>query len=95
MMMLKAELRFPIWEAFGGGVFYDGGQVRLRNRANNQAENVRPIAEWDSGWRDSVGVSARYLTPVGAISGDIGWKLKANGEIGEDPWVFHFSIGTF
>jgi outer membrane protein assembly factor BamA len=95
MLMFKSELRFPIWEPLGGGVFYDGGQVSIRNQPNNRAQNARPIEEWDSTWRDSVGISARYLTPVGAVSGDVGWKLRADASRNEDPWVFHFSIGTF
>lgn len=92
MTLLKSEIRFPIpvYANLGGAVFYDGGQVKLDCNADDVPCNNVKI-----GWRDSVGLAIRYITPVGAVSLEYGWKLKANGDRREDPAVFHFSIGTF
>ncbi|MFN7730111.1 MAG: POTRA domain-containing protein [Bdellovibrio sp.] len=90
MSMVKSEVRFPFWGAVGGAVFYDGGQVKVDCEPTDTAcLNVKV------GWRDSAGLAVRYVTPVGAVSLEYAWKLKANGDRNEDPAVFHFSIGTF
>lgn len=92
MSLVKSEIRFPIplYANLGGAVFYDGGQVKLDCAADDGPCNNVKI-----GWRDSVGLAVRYITPVGAVSLEYGWKLKANGDRREDPAIFHFSIGTF
>lgn len=83
MSLIKSELRFPLWGNFGGALFYDGGMIQIHGNA------------FESGWRDSVGIAARYVTPVGAVSLEYGWKRRPRGDRNESPSVFHFSIGTF
>ncbi|MCX7978071.1 MAG: BamA/TamA family outer membrane protein [Bdellovibrionaceae bacterium] len=81
MGLVKSELRFPIWGNFGGTVFYDGGFVRISG------------LDYDSPYRDSAGFGFRYETPVGPLNLEWGWKLRARRN--EDPWRFHFSIGSY
>lgn len=85
MTLYKTELRFPIpwWSNLAGAVFYDGGFVRIKDFS------------YDDRWRDSAGVAARYITPVGAASLEFGQKLNRNDERKEKYFNFHFSIGTF
>lgn len=90
MTLFKSELRFPVWGNIGGALFYDGGQVKIHgeNDLSTALENAL-------GWRESVGVSARYVTPVGAVSLEYGWKIRPRSSRSESPSEFHFSIGTF
>ncbi|MEC9281818.1 MAG: BamA/TamA family outer membrane protein, partial [Bdellovibrionota bacterium] len=81
--LVKLELRFPIYEDFGAALFYDGGAVNI------------PEIELPSEYiyRDSMGISFRFYTPVGPVSLEYGHKL--NRREGESPGRFHFSIGAF
>jgi outer membrane protein assembly complex protein YaeT len=81
--LFKSELRFPIAGNFGGALFYDGGAVYVLN------------VDFPHPYRDAVGVAARYVTPVGAVSFEWGVKLNRNPDRQEDWQQFHFSIGTF
>jgi outer membrane protein assembly complex protein YaeT len=95
-LLVKSEVRFPIWKNFpigplGGVLFYDGGAVYLHE----------PGLDISDPYRDSVGAGLRIATPVGPLNLEIGWKLDARqskpGNPGtmEKPWAFHFSIGSF
>ena len=92
-LLVKTELRFPIWKGFpvgplGGVIFYDGGAVYIHD----------PGIDIPDPYRDSVGVGLRVSTPVGPLNLEIGWKLdRRQTKIGvlEEPWAFHFSIGSF
>jgi outer membrane protein assembly complex protein YaeT len=84
MSLFKSELQFPLYKSFGGALFYDGGSVTLSEPNFN---NI--------GYRHSVGVGIRISTPVGPVNLDYAWKLNMNGLRGEDPSIFHFSIGAF
>lgn len=79
--LVKSELRFPIWDSFGGAVFYDGGSVEVHG------------LQFDDYYRDSIGLSLRYNTPFGPINLEYGWKLDRKQN--EDDGAFYFSIGTF
>ena len=88
MYLIKSELRFPIYKAIGGALFYDGGAVFIKN------------VGFDDPYRDAVGIALRYETPVGAASLEIGYKLDRKnddrpGQRREDAAAFHLSIGTF
>lgn len=83
MYLYKSELRFPVWGAIGGAVFYDGGAVFVRG------------VDIETPYRHSAGIALRYATPVGAVSFEYGVKLNPKSDRGEVPGVFHFSIGTF
>ena len=81
--LFKSEIRFPIKGNFGGAIFYEGGQVQL-------GDFYLPF-----GYRDAVGLAIRYNTPVGPISGEIGWKRQINVHRNENPFALNLSIGTF
>ncbi len=88
MASYKSEVRFPIWNALGGAVFYDGGQVQIYCADRADCTSV-------TGWRDSIGLAVRYVTPVGAVSLEYGWKIRPKATHRQGPAVLHFSIGTF
>ena len=68
-----------------GGVFFvDGGNVFVRTAELSLTQ-----------LRGSVGLGARYRSPIGPIRIDIGFKLdrRVIGDSLEKPFVIHFSIG--
>lgn len=81
MYLLKSELRFPVYGNLGGAVFYDGGAVQIQGLT------------FTDPYRDSTGFGIRYNTPVGPLSLEMAWKLRAHDD--ESPWRVHLSIGTF
>ncbi len=83
MYLIKSELRFPIYGAIGGAIFYDGGAVFVQD------------VDIKNPYRDAVGVGFRYATPIGSVSLDIGYKLNLIEERHESQFPIYFSIGTF
>jgi outer membrane protein insertion porin family len=81
LLLLNLEYRFPVFDAFGGTIFYDTG-------------NVWP--DWRSirikDLKNGVGIGARYLSPIGPIRAGIGWKLDR--EKGESGYQLFFNIGN-
>lgn len=83
MQLIKSELRIPIWGNIGTAIFYDGGQVTVKDM------------DLRNPWRHAVGIAARYITPVGAASLEYGYKLNPQAQRNESMAALHFSIGTF
>ncbi len=81
LALVNLEYRFRIAGAFGGAIFVDGGNVWERY------QDVRP---GEMKWGAGAGV--RYLSPIGPLRFEIGWKLER--EPFEDPYVWFFSIGN-
>ena len=84
VILLNAEVRFPVWGDFGGVVFVDGGNVFER------------ATQLDLGnLRGSVGFGARYRSPIGPIRLDLGFKLdrRTTGLPEEGLTGIHFRIG--
>ncbi|HVT44011.1 MAG TPA: outer membrane protein assembly factor BamA [Thermoanaerobaculia bacterium] len=80
MVLLNAEYRFPIFASLSGALFVDAGNV------------WRTIGDIDTGdLRYGAGVGARYLTPVGPLRVDIGFKLDR--EAFEDPYAVFVTLG--
>ncbi len=79
--LFKSEVRFPISGNIYGGVFYDGGSIRIKD------------LNLPDDYRDSVGFGLRYNTPFGALNMEIGQKLDRR--VGESANQFHLSFGTF
>ena len=80
-LILNAEMRVPLQYGFLTAVFVDAGSVWL----------------WDTppygfDLRETAGLSLRYITPVGPISVDYGWKLDRRA--GESAGAASFSIGA-
>jgi len=69
LVILNSELRFPssIISKLGGVVFYDGGNVY----------SSVGFHDFFSNFSNTVGVGARYATPVGPVRIDIGHLLNA------------------
>ncbi len=82
-LLLKSEIRFPIWGSVGGAVFYDGGLVKVDN------------IKFKDPYRDAAGFGIRYATPVGPANIEFAWKLDTDRDRGESPFRMHISIGTF
>jgi outer membrane protein insertion porin family/translocation and assembly module TamA len=87
-MNVSTEVRFPVWNALGGVIFLDGGNVWT------------DAWDFDPGdLRYSVGPGLRYNTPIGPIRVDLGYQLNpiegllVNGEPEKRRFRFHFSIG--
>jgi outer membrane protein insertion porin family len=76
------ELRRPIWDALGGALFIDFGQVSLRSFHI-------PVNDL----RFSTGFGLSYNTPVGPVRLDIGFPFKPPP--GDQSWQIHFNIGAF
>lgn len=95
-MVLSVELRVPIIYQLSAAAFNDNGGLFLTQCGTEcrQQRDVRDNAFTFSNFRHSAGPGLRYMTPVGPIGLDYGFKLdrRAGESIGE----IHFSIsGTF
>lgn len=78
--VINAEYRFPLFGDLRGAVFVDAGNV------------FREIEGLDLGeFRYGVGVGARYVTPIGPLRFDLGYKLDR--EPHEDPFAAFLSLG--
>jgi outer membrane protein insertion porin family len=77
---LNAETHFPLLYGVRGAAFVDGGGVYLQTHAAKDEE-----------FRETAGVGLRYMTPVGPLSLDYGFKLDRRD--GESLGQIHFSIG--
>jgi outer membrane protein assembly factor BamA len=83
-VVLNAEVRIPVYGDVGVVLFADGGNVFAR------------VADLDlSELRGSVGFGGRYLSPIGPIRIDVGFKLdrRTLGTERERGYAVHFSIG--
>jgi outer membrane protein insertion porin family/translocation and assembly module TamA len=78
----SVELRRPIWNALGGAVFLDFGNVSLD--AFDPPVNDLKFAP---------GFGFTYGTPVGPLRLDIGFPLDPPPS--DQSWQLHFSIGQF
>jgi len=81
LAVLNFEYRFPVAGPVGGTLFLDGGNVW---------STYRDLRAGDLKWGAGLGV--RYLSPVGPLRLEIGWKLDR--EPFEDPYVWFISLGN-
>ena len=81
LVIINAELRFPIWSAFGGALFSDTGNVFSR---------VRDISP--SGLTQTLGFGLRLRSPIGPLRFDMGF-LVGNRPLGAPSSRFHISFG--
>jgi outer membrane protein assembly factor BamA len=84
VIILNGELRVPVWGDLNAAMFVDGGNV------------FRRVADVDLGeLRGGLGFGFRYLSPIGPLRLDLGFKLDRR-EIGgqlEPRTALHFSFG--
>ncbi len=78
--LFSLEFRYPIRGNLEGALFYDSGRVFPSPREFKL-----------SGWYSSVGFGIRYITPVGPLRMDYGYKLKRVP--GQGRGRFHISFG--
>jgi outer membrane protein insertion porin family len=78
---LNTEIRVPLQYGFNVALFVDAGSVWFQGV---------PGGGFDL--RESAGVGLRYVTPVGPIALDYGWKLDRRE--GESASEWHFTIGA-
>jgi len=83
-VLLRAELRFPLYGQLGGGLFADFGNLW------NEADKMNPFD-----LRPTAGAGLRLNTPVGPIAVDYGFVLLRRRQLGEPTGTLHFSIGLF
>ena len=83
-VLVRGELRFPIYGPLGGGLFADLGNLWREADAMNPL-NLRPTA----------GAGVRLSTPVGPIAVDYGIVILRRVELNEPFGTLHFSIGLF
>ncbi len=81
MVNLNAELRVPLRYGFIAALFTDAGSVWFFRD---------PVNDFDL--RETAGLGVRYITPVGPIGLDYGWKLDRRA--GESAAEWHFTIGA-
>ena len=81
MLQGNLELRFPLWQALGGVVFLDAGNVY---------ENLD--SELFS-MRYTTGAGLRYNTPVGPLRVDLGYQLNPPSNAPFARWEVYFSVG--
>jgi len=84
LVIFNAELRVPVWKAFGAVGFLDVGNVF----ANVTDVDVREL-------RGAVGFGLRYRSPVGPIRVDLGFKMsRLDFPDGKEPLTaLHISLG--
>lgn len=85
-MLMKADLRIPVYKSYFAGAFFDMGS--LWNDPRNMDLRV-------DRYKMSSGAGVHYRTPVGDISLEMGWNLNRNRSLNEDSWRLHFSINLF
>ncbi|MFN8628223.1 MAG: BamA/TamA family outer membrane protein [Candidatus Binatia bacterium] len=92
VMNVNTELRFPLLYGFGGVVFADGGGVYMESGTGqpNSCAGCGSVSIHD--FRRSSGLGLRYMTPVGPVSLDYGFKLDRRS--GESTGAVHFSVGA-
>jgi outer membrane protein assembly complex protein YaeT len=81
MLSSTFEIRFPLFWKLNGAIFTDGGQV---GQEHGDVDVSR--------WKTSAGGGIRFVTPVGPIRLDYGYKLNRDAD-DNDPWRIHFSLG--
>lgn len=81
MLLLNEELRFPIWKALKGLLFYDAGNVYA------EPSDLDPFD-----LRHVLGTGLRFETPIGPLRLEYGRKLDR--EPGESNGEFFLAIGS-
>jgi outer membrane protein assembly factor BamA len=83
-VLVRGELRFPVYGQLGAGLFADIGNLWA------EATNMNPLD-----LRPTAGAGLRLNTPVGPIAVDYGIVLKRRLYLNEPFGTLQFSIGLF
>ena len=90
-MVLRGELRFPIFADIAGGAFVDLGNTWI----DTGGRPFEPGGLDPFELRPTAGLGLRINTPVGPIAFDYGFLLLRRTYLREPIGSFHFSIGLF
>ena len=82
LLVLNVDYRFPISGDFGGLIFFDWGNV-WADWQNISIDEMKP----------GVGFGLRYLSPIGPVRIEMGWKLDREDFESSSP-VFLLSFGN-
>lgn len=83
LLLFNLEYRFPIFGPLEGVTFYDAGNVWADWRDID-------LGEVKSG----VGLGVRYLSPIGPLRFDAGWKLDPDRPFEDSGPVYQISFGN-
>lgn len=81
LLLLNLDYRFPLVGALGGNFFVDAGNIWSEWR-RMRLMDIKP----------GVGIGLRYLTPIGPVRVELGWKLDR--ERGEPKTAVLVSVGN-
>jgi len=87
MLGYNLELRLTLRKGFGFVVFSDGGNV-WEDVSKTSLKGVATFKDL----RESAGVGLRYMTPIGPLRLDIGFKLDKRRDEALSEW--HFFVGN-
>ena len=79
-LAINAELRIPLFDGFGGTLFYDAAQVW------SAVSQIHVGFEGADGLRQGIGVGFRYLTPIGPVRAEYAWPVN--------PRTISFNVTT-
>jgi len=80
MVIINAEVRFPLYDSLAGAVFVDSGNV------------WQSLSDMDvSNLKSTTGFGVLYRTPVGPLRLD--YAVKLDREYGESTSEWHFTLG--
>jgi outer membrane protein insertion porin family len=80
LILLSGQLRFPVTEGLSLVAFVDAGNLYDKNDFDPTTLRV------------GVGAGIRFVTPLGPLALD--WGFKLDRQAGEKPSEIHFNIGT-
>lgn len=83
MVNVNAELRIPLFGALGTVLFQDFGWL------SNNTQSVIAGGTLLAG----TGFGIRYLTPIGPLRFDIGWKWSCHGGCFKNSYAWYLSLG--
>jgi len=87
LVLVNLDYRFPIAGAFGGTLFFDSGNVWADWR------DIRLTGQ--EGLKSGAGFGFRYLSPIGPLRAELGWKLHRETQLpSEGPLVLFLSFGN-
>ena len=87
LVLANFDYRFPILGALGGTLFFDTGNVWADWR------DIRLTGT--EGFKSGAGFGFRYLSPIGPLRAELGWKLhRERNPPAEGPVVFFLSFGN-
>jgi len=86
LLLANFDYRFPILGSLGGTLFFDSGNVWADWR------DIRLTGA--NGVKSGAGFGFRYLSPIGPLRAELGWKLHRERNPPEGPIVFFVSFGN-